>query len=572
MSNYDDPPCCLKQASMMKDLDDVVRKVFRDEIQVVCGQWAAGHETLLRKLASLEVYVAQYCHGEGPEHHEDLNAMIPGDGTASLTAGLNGLEESSGEENEFGHLNESDSVFEELGEKAEQFASIVPTMDTDQKAVPFKTESQSSWLQCLVKSSTFQHVTNLVILSNAVFMGLESSAQMRYALDHIGDGQDEQQRRTSFWCEVAFCAFFAIEIGLKAALLKANFFKGPGAGWNIFDLLVVLGTLLGTFTANTGGTNIAALRLLQIMKQMIRSSRLIRVVQECQELRVIMISIARSYMSFLTGMGILLLFMYMVAIVLVQGVASYLSDASPLAINESVKKGCVRFWGSLPKAILTLFQAVSGGGPWRDVVPPLAEAGEFYVVLFMAYISILVFALTKLLTGIFVQQAKVASDHDHAQIIEANLQKLFKNIDKDESGYITKDEFTEYLLDMRANQYFSVLQISIADADKIFAMIDIEHDNKVSISEFIRGCQKFKGYAKNVDIAVITCQIRDLSRQLNIFMHYVEERFEILKKPRHMQKTHSTTPVAERLKAIKSLDISQSCLGDSSKPSDFASK
>jgi len=269
-------------------------------------------------------------------------------------------------------------------------------------------------------------------------------------------------------------------------------------------------------------------------------------------LRVLILSMARAYVSFLTGMATLFLFMYIVAIVLVQGVASYLVNTPRVEISKTTEAGALKFWGSLPSALLTLFQAVSGGGPWRDCLQPLTEAGVFYISLFLLYISVLVFALTKVLTGVFVQQAKEASDHDKAFFIESSLRKLFHSIDEDNSGYITKEEFSSRMLDTRVNAYFSLLQMSTHDADKLFALMDRENDNKVDIEEFIDGCKHFKGYAKSIDMAVLTSQLSDLVVQISILSDYVEERFDIMGQPRNLQRTCKPVPVAKRMKSLKS--------------------
>jgi len=171
------------------------------------------------------------------------------------------------------------------------------------------------------------------------------------------------------------------------------------------------------------------------------------------------------------------------------------------------------------------------------------------VFFFLSYISILTFALTKLLTGIFVQQAKEANEHDKARTIASNLHALFKDIDEDESGYITKEEFAAHMLDKRVLAYFALLQMTAHDVDKVSALIDQGQDNRVDISEFIDGCQRFKGHAKSVDMAMVNQQIRELTKQSTIFMHYVEERFDMLKQLHRGQE--APTPVSDRLKLVK---------------------
>jgi len=101
-------------------------------------------------------------------------------------------------------------------------------------------------------------------------------------------------------------------------------FIGTDADWIFFDLFVLMGTTLGIAHPASGGSNIAFLRLLLMLKNLIRTSRLVKLVRTFREVRVIILSAARSYVSFLTSMLTLFLFIYMFAILLTQGVASYL--------------------------------------------------------------------------------------------------------------------------------------------------------------------------------------------------------------------------------------------------------
>jgi len=153
----------------------------------------------------------------------------------------------------------------------------------------------------------------------------------------------------------------------------------------------------------------------------------------------------------------------------------------------------------------------------------------------------LVFAVTKLLTGIFVQRANEASEHDKAKLLESSVRSIFMSIDEDRSGYVTKDEFVSHMLDPQVGAYFSLLQISPHDVSKIFTMLDQHHDNKIDIDEFIKGCQRFKGSAKCIDMALLCSQVDGITSQLDLLMGYVETTVSNLMEPCKVQETQHST-------------------------------
>jgi len=563
---------------MKEALEDAVRNAFKEQMQFFYNQWTAEHKKLLLKIDVMEGHLAK-CAGSSfattdgslnaithdvlETQDDDPNPIVPGEGNGGLEIGTDELLANQ-EELATANVDAPEEREEEVENETHELQQIVSNRFKMQITSQMSRLSRSvsrtqSRLERIVESHAFVALTNFVIIANAVFMGYESSSQILYAVDHLGEGPDRNHATVMFWFELVFNAFYTFELGMKLACLGKDFFIGSEAGWNSFDLIVVLSTLFGLVNPNSSGANMAFLRLLRIAKQVLKATRLVLVVQHFRELRVLMLSMARSYVSFLTGMAALFLFMYMVAIVLVQGVASYLVNTPRVDISKTTESSALKFWGSLPSALLTLFQAVSGGGPWRDCLQPLTEAGVFYISLFLLYISVLVFALTKVLTGVFVQQAKEATEHDKASIIESNLRTFFKGIDEDKSGYISKEEFSSHILDTQVNAYFSLLQMSTHDADKLFALIDRENYNKVEIEEFIDGCKRFKGYAKSIDMAALTSQVSDLLVQISIFICYVEERFDIMGQSHHLQRNCKPIPVAERMKSIKSFqpNISQ---------------
>merc|ERR1719162_965577 len=154
-----------------------------------------------------------------------------------------------------------------------------------------------------------------------------------------------------------------------------------------------------------------------------------------------MISFVSSIQTFWWGMLTIMLMIYMVAIVILQGVTEFISATPAGQLEADVLEVVRESWGSLGKAVLTQYMAVTGGGPWGKAIAPLWLAGPLYYGVWLLYVAVMAMAILKLLTGIFVQNARQAAATDQAETIRVNIKSLFHDIDEDESGLVSKEEF-----------------------------------------------------------------------------------------------------------------------------------
>merc|ERR1719336_3542756 len=107
----------------------------------------------------------------------------------------------------------------------------------------------------------------------------------------------------------------------------------------------------------------------------------------------------------------------------------------------------------------------------------------------MLYIALLVIAVLKLLTGIFVQKAVKASAQDQEKTITQNIYDLFYSMDTDNSGSITYSEFRSQIVSNKLGSYLASLQMDSRDTEKLFHILDRSGDDEVDIEEFIEGCR-----------------------------------------------------------------------------------
>jgi len=252
----------------------------------------------------------------------------------------------------------------------------------------------------------------------------------------------------------------------------------------------------------------------------------------------------------------LILIMYMCAIVFVEGIAAHLLATPAAEITDELQASVRDHWSSMPAAILTEYETITGGRPWATVLEPIKAAGGFYHFLFLVYIALLVIAVLRLLTGIFVHHAAMASSRDQESSIEQNLIDLFQQVDQDGSGYITAEEFRVHIKGKIARKCLIALGINPADAEKLFKVLDTSGDGQVDIQEFIHGCKQFRGPSKNIDMAVAIRRLNKLTAHVKLFMEYVEERFDA-QSTGPMNTQQKIERIGERLKRATSSEIEQ---------------
>merc|ERR1712125_254644 len=101
--------------------------------------------------------------------------------------------------------------------------------------------------------------------------------------------------------------------------------------------------------------------------RLLRSFRFVRFLRLVPELRTLVHSMARSVKAFIWTCAILVLLIYVFGVYLAQLVIDH--DQGLPGISDPKLH---RYFGGLSVSMLSLFQAISGGGvDWNDLVSPL---------------------------------------------------------------------------------------------------------------------------------------------------------------------------------------------------------
>merc|ERR1712110_880612 len=82
------------------------------------------------------------------------------------------------------------------------------------------------------------------------------------------------------------------------------------------------------------------------------------------------------------------------------------------------------------------------------------------------------------------------------------------------------------LEDEKVQAYFQALGLDINASWDIFRLLDRDQNRTVDIEEFAWGCLRLRGPARNVDVASIQYEVKQLLQKLTYFMAFVEAQFE----------------------------------------------
>ena len=147
--------------------------------------------------------------------------------------------------------------------------------------------------------------------------------------------------------------------------------------------------------------------------------RIFRVMRFFTELNVLLRVIVSTMPPLFWCVFMLAVFYYIFAVVFTFGAAAYLAMDD---VATAKKAWMVEHYGSVLKAMVSLYKATTGGIDWGEMAEPMWEAGYFYYFLFLFFIAFAILALLNILTGLFVDRAMrgVAEDKD-GMVLERSL-------------------------------------------------------------------------------------------------------------------------------------------------------
>jgi len=253
-----------------------------------------------------------------------------------------------------------------------------------------KTDTLQQRFLAIRSNKIFELFVIFIIIFSALVIGAKTYNISPLALHIIG------------WLDWVITGIFLTEIIIRylGEEHKANFFRQP---WNIFDLLIVLVSLIPMDNSD-----------MALVGRLIRVFRVLRMVSIIPELRMLLNSLIKA----LPQLGYVLLLMFIIF---------YIYAAVGSTLFESINP---TLWGDISIALLTLFRVMTFED-WTDVMYETMAVYPISWLYYLTFIFFTAFAFLNMVIGIVVnvieQESRRINRERHEEL---TLEDLDEKIDQ----------------------------------------------------------------------------------------------------------------------------------------------
>ncbi|CAK9013229.1 unnamed protein product [Durusdinium trenchii] len=351
-------------------------------------------------------------------------------------------------------------------------------------------------------------IAGILVLLNSMVMMLELEMEGRavgFILGHeataigisgLGDGSTwslADVEPTFQVLDTAFVYIFLLELLLRILAEGRQFFRDC-ANW--FDTVLVIVGLVDVWIivpfASGGGTsdpqNIMMMRLFRAVK-CLRAIRMVRTFRLFRGLNLLV----KACQCFLPSLGwsmvLLVVFMSMGTLIMGNLLRDFIMDSSKSLEDR------VWIWnryGAAYRAMWTLYEVTFAGNWPTNARPVLERVSHSYVFFFIVYITIIVFAVIRVISAIFLKDTLDAAQNDAEALVVDRLSKkasyvrkleqIFKAIDNTSDGMVTEEKLSTILANPMVVAYFQTLDVDVMDSTALFHLIDNGHWHSIRSS------------------------------------------------------------------------------------------
>ena len=239
----------------------------------------------------------------------------------------------------------------------------------------------------LVDSKAFQNTILIVIIINAVILGLQTSSTITDAIGGVLEVLD--------WICLSI---FILEMVLK--MIADKFFGYFKSGWNWFDFIIIITSVL------SGLAVLSSIRILRVFRvfRSLKGLRGFKMVSSLKPLQVIISAIGKSLPGISWTALLLVIIYYIFAIIGVTQFAETFPD----------------WFGNIPKAMYTLFQVMTLESWSMGISRPVMEAYSYAWAYFVPFVLISSFVMMNVVVGIVVNAISEVAEMNRKEEHEEN--------------------------------------------------------------------------------------------------------------------------------------------------------
>jgi hypothetical protein len=387
-------------------------------------------------------------------------------------------------------------------------------------------------IQIITSNWIYEVGAALMIVLNASVVAWEA----QYAAEKAALGLDG---KTIYFQAfgLLFCFIFAVDLLFRLiAQGLLVFFLSEERWWNLIDTVVVLNFLVDVILeatdADSSRVHFSLLRVIRLLR-VVRVLRVLRNFSYMRDMRIMV--------SMLCGAVVPLTWIIIIMFSVCMTFAIFFTDASATYLrsrSESQDPGLAdlkHYFGDLPRSIASLYMSITGGVDWELVANSLSLISGWYVVAFYAFIAFSTFAMLNVISAIFIDTTIQRSKNDRDFVIQTEMEGkrdfirtmdfLFLELDQDGSGEISLEELQSHMLVPKVEAYFKALDLDVSKAKKLFKLMDSDNSGTISREEFIVGASRLRGEAKELDVAILQYEIKGIKSLVVTLGLHLDEHF-----------------------------------------------
>jgi len=362
-----------------------------------------------------------------------------------------------------------------------------------------KPKPKESRLQTIVKHPAFEVAGGCLIVINGVLIGLETEFKM--------SGSDLRLHEILRHSETLFCLCFTTEWFMRMLSVGLQeFFCGSQVSWNWFDTSMVFIQITDQIRTlqEENHVRVTILQMFRLLR-LIRIARLFRLVRFVSDLRTIFNSMFNAFSALVWTLMLLFLILYILAIFCCQVIYHVESRYGYGPHHDDL-----HYWfGSLGRAMLSLFECIAGGVSWDEVINPLiTDIHPAMALVFCSYIIVTCYAVTNMMTGMFVDKAMQFCGEDRDNSLAHRIRDLVFRPDADGNVQdVTWERFADMLNEETMKDYFKVLNVDTSEARGFFDLLDEDGGGELDAAELVSGCLRLRGPAKALDLSLLAREV-----------------------------------------------------------------
>jgi len=317
--------------------------------------------------------------------------------------------------------------------------------------------------------------------------------------------------------DAMFVFVFVVEWSIRLWFDRWRFVRDAT---NLLDTILVFSgvvdLVLSLALEGSGASrSIVVLRLMRAVKTL-RAVRMVRSLRFFQGLRVLVKACQCFLPSLCWSMVLLLVFMSMGALMM----GNLLQD---FVVSEEMdfedRKWIFMRYGTAYRAMYTLFEITFAGNWPTSARPVLEKVSQAYVLFFVPYITLVVFAVIRVISAVFLKDTLDAAQNDAEQLVVdrlrkkaqyvAKLESIFLAIDDSGDGIISEERLNDILQNPKVAAYLETLELDLHEGVALFHLLD-NGDGEVTLDEFIDGIMRCKGPARAIDQVAMHADIKSL--------------------------------------------------------------